>query len=1370
MNLKSITSSGVSLLQECRKSLRHLARLTRRKHLTLQMRRRFVLLRKRLGRLLQRATPVIRPRLARALSAAVFVSLAAAPAAAYDIPSITDRSPAANTTAAISTATIDITFSSEPKATTATGSHIRIFGSQTGLLSTRGSFSGGQERSFDPDVNFKAGELISISVFDVENTFNIAMDSPEVYSFRVAACSGTAQFDGTSLGTAGGQAVATGDLDGDGDLDALLVGSSVHLLRNDGNGSFSSSTLANDGRSVALGDLDGDGDLDAIVARGDNPQDILLNNGDGSFSITTFGSGFSSGVAIGDLDGDGDLDAIIANTGFPGKPQEIWLNTGDSSFLSSALGSGRSNDVVLGDLDSDGDLDAFIAGYLSESEIWKNNGDGSFVVTRVSGGSTRSRGVDIGDLDGDGHLDLILAHQNAPQELWRNNGNGSFEISTFPSSRVTDVRLGDLDGDGDLDALFAGALSGDYISPEQQIIWQNNGDASFSIQSFGSGSSLGLDLGDLDGDGAIDALLANHNESQEVLLNGAVGTLAIHSLTPDCHIAGNAALPLSISGTGLNSATAKITVLSSGGQPTGTKDLDIGSASSTSLQTTIPAGFAATSGTLTLTLTNSEGEQSTSLTIHPAVAITGASCACPASALVYSASPAVTGATHTWTINGGRILSGQGSDEVHVEWDQGAGVSISVLRTYPSGCTSASVLAVEPKSLEARFDGSASAAGKVVTLAVLTNDLGSGLKLLSVGDPDNGSAVTSGNKVVYTPDSSFTGLEIFPYQFADSSGCQSTGHILIGVGRSLPVNLEFIERQKNGSNGVTGLRRAQGLAVSPDGRHLYIAGKNDHSLAVFARSSTNGSLSFVERKRHGHGGVLGIQYITDVAVSPDNKHVYASGFKSNAVAVFARSVTSGSLSFVEWKRQGDSDGSLTIDGMKGAQSLALSPDGKHVYVAGRSCNSVAVFSRDAATGALSYVERQRDGVGGVDGLRTVQGLALSPDGAHLYAAGAGDKAVAVFRRNASTGALSFIERHRDGKGGVDGLNGAAAVAVSANGHHLVVAGAKDNAVAVFSRNDSSGRLRFVQRVKDSQKNVGGLAGAFDVALSPDDLQVYVAGSADDALVLFGRDACSGELDFIERQKDGKQGVDGLRGSQAVALSPNSRYVYATGGRENAVAVFSRNYKPLARPDDNLTVNEFSSLTIEVLDNDFDPDGHSLSVTGKTNGAIGTVSITSSGTALRYTSILGFGPDSFTYTISDGHGGSSTATVSLLVEQDFGPIPFKESGLSDEALPGAASQGPVSGLRVTPNPVSGQAEVIFRVHDAGHLLLRVIDMRGREVARLADSFVAKGEQRILWNGVDDQGQSLAQGSYFMTLESRAEGRPKVQSIVPLSILR
>src|SRR5947199_363407 len=257
------------------------------------------------------------------------------------------------------------------------------------------------------------------------------------------------------------------------------------------------------------------------------------------------------------------------------------------------------------------------------------------------------------------------------------------------------------------------------------------------------------------------------------------------------------------------------------------------------------------------------------------------------------------------------------------------------------------------------------------------------------------------------------------------------------------------------------------------------------------------------------------------------------------------------LRFLEVER----NGSGSITGLDGASGVAVSPDGRTVYATGEVDDALAVFHRDSATGALTFVEMKQDAVDGVDGLNGAKAVAVSPDGAHVYAAGSLENAVAVFGRDAATGKLTFIEVQREGQNGVLGLFGAKAVTVSLDGANLYVAGGYDDALVVFDRNPETGMLTSVQLLEDGVGGVNGLNGADAVAVSPDGTHVFVTGSVDNALAVFERDPATGTLTYVERLRDGIAGVDGLHKAQAVAVSPDGASVYAAGSADTAVAVF-----------------------------------------------------------------------------------------------------------------------------------------------------------------------------------------------------------------------
>ena len=300
--------------------------------------------------------------------------------------------------------------------------------------------------------------------------------------------------------------------------------------------------------------------------------------------------------------------------------------------------------------------------------------------------------------------------------------------------------------------------------------------------------------------------------------------------------------------------------------------------------------------------------------------------------------------------------------------------------------------------------------------------------------------------------------------------------------------------------------------------------------------------------------VDGLAGVASVTVSPDNSHVYAAGYSNNAIAVFSRDSSTGALTFVEMHK----DGVDGVNGLERAISVTVSPDGSHVYAAGVVDDAIAVFTRNSSTGALTYVGMYEDGVGGVDGLDGAFSVTVSPDGSHVYAAGVVDDAVTVFSRDSSTGALTYIEMYKDGVGGVDGLDGVRSVSVSPDNSHVYAAGFGDDAIAVFTRNSSTGALTFVEMYKDGVGGVDGLDGVRSVSVSPDNSHVYAAGFGDDAIAVFTRNSSTGALTFVEMHKDGVGGVDGLIGVSSVTVSPDGSHVYAAGVGDDAIAVFTRN--------------------------------------------------------------------------------------------------------------------------------------------------------------------------------------------------------------------
>jgi hypothetical protein len=341
-----------------------------------------------------------------------------------------------------------------------------------------------------------------------------ALGGPFLWQFRASVRrSSSGRFEDSGQAPDSGRDVALGDLDHDGDLDAItsgrLTGVPSTTWENDGSGSFTSRgpLSAASGRSL-LADLDGDGDLDIASSS------ILLNQGGFVFKGT---EALGTPFAVGDFDGDGDQDIITASPSTP-SAWRLHLNDGQAHFTSSSMSDDYVFDLQAGDLNDDGTLDIVAIVYggtpaMERGVVMVNNGHGVFEESSTFGVDA-TRSLALGDLDGDGDLDLFAGSwgaagaRNPADQVWLNDGRARFSAGDQPFAGSVSIVLGDLDGDGDLDAV-AGDHDPYSVTPgaPSVLLW-NDGRAHFTRSGQLGGNNFSqVRLGDLNGDGDLDAFV-----------------------------------------------------------------------------------------------------------------------------------------------------------------------------------------------------------------------------------------------------------------------------------------------------------------------------------------------------------------------------------------------------------------------------------------------------------------------------------------------------------------------------------------------------------------------------------------------------------------------------------------------------------------------------------------------------------------------------------------------------------------------------------------------------------------------------------------------------------------------------------------------
>lgn len=295
-----------------------------------------------------------------------------------------------------------------------------------------------------------------------------------------------------------------------------------------------------------------------------------------------------------------------------------------------------------------------------------------------------------------------------------------------------------------------------------------------------------------------------------------------------------------------------------------------------------------------------------------------------------------------------------------------------------------------------------------------------------------------------------------------------------------------------------------------------------------------------------------------IALSPDGLHAYAAAGTSNAVLHFHRDPVTGALAPVASYKVASAG--FAAAKLKNPQDIKLSPDGGFVYVAARDDDAVTVMARDPGDGTLSFVHSLTHG-GAVQGLDDVVRLAISPDGAHVYAVGRSTSSVAGFSRDAVTGQIAFAHAMNRQSPGLGALNQPNGIAVSPDGAQVYVTSRMGNATLAFDRNTDSahsnfGRLSHKASYADGLNGITSLKGAFGIALSADGRQVYVATEQDNGVVLFDR-AADGSLSQRRSWHHGGTGLHGLRGAQGIEVAPDGREVFVTGAGDDSLTVFRR---------------------------------------------------------------------------------------------------------------------------------------------------------------------------------------------------------------------
>jgi len=535
------------------------------------------------------------------------------------------------------------------------------------------------------------------------------------------------------------------------------------------------------------------------------------------------------------------------------------------------------------------------------------------------------------------------------------------------------------------------------------------------------------------------------------------------------------------------------------------------------------------------------------------------------------------------------------------------------------------------------------------TITILTNDsdVDGDLLTVTLASSSHGQvSINSQGTLNYTPDANFNGTDIIVYSISDGNGGSDTAVVTVTVTsvNDAPVAIDdsVIVNEDSSNNTITILTNDSDVdgdlltVTSASSNHGQVSINSDGTLNYTPSANFNGTDTITYSVSDGNGGLatatvtITVTSVNDAPIAVDDSVTINEDSSDNTITILTN--------------DSDADGdSLTI-------TSATSENGQ-VTINGNGALNYTPNANFNGTDIITY--SISDGNGGSD-TAVVTVTVPSLNDAPI----AVDDSVTI-EEDSSNNTITILTNDSD-------VDGDLLTVTSASSNHGQVSINSDGTLNYTPSANFNGTDTITYSVSDGN---GGLATATvtitvtavnDAPIAVDDSVTINEDSSDNTITILTNDSDADGDSLTITSATSENGQVTINGNGALNYTPNANFngtdtiTYSisdgNGGTDTAIVTITVSGSvdsPIAE-NDSAKTEQGVAVIIDVLANDSDPDGDTLTVTAATS-SLGSIYLNADGSIL-FTPNLGFNGEAvINYSISDNHGGIDSAQVSVVVE-------------------------------------------------------------------------------------------------------------------------